>query len=803
VKATVSDATIKPTVNIKGDSLGAVKIIGRNMEIRSKIGSLYIYAYAYSSGKALGVDVYSESYVQTRIDVATYLQNAEIRGYDSINLLADARPAKGKDGKNIYLHAYAYGGGIGSVVSVVDYGSSHANVVLNVNGGAVFYGANVYIDAKTFNGNVVRDPETKFQGIGSSKEKRYGSFSYGRALTVAGGTSFYIGDAAAGIVMDFSKKQFDKTGSYVRQVGVKNDQVITSVSDARRTISVAAISNNMRGVLSIGALTAASQINVFDQAYIPYILLINRTDYDLEISSMTVRNSNFVNPQLSLVNCTANLQPMSDPYSLITIESWGSGDVVIMAGSLIANYTGTTRFVWRLMEGETIAAGTRNLRSSGMYRMDTGASAAQEGQGIPVFLDTAPLWTHSLIVENAGSLGVSSDNRFTAFLFSLGSSAGTIAVQAAFNSFTSFTPIEPHVVEGTLSPENATDKTVDQGLRIDRLLAGGTNDILLNDGWCMYLLKGGVTAAIPLPGSLSYIIGIARDLSTNATLDAAAMARYLTSTIVGDGSVINVYTLPNSTVIFTDGMTGEILRIIEEYAGNTVDFTASAYEISDDKSTVKLAEGVIIDLSRGGELVIYEGVVFETLLSVIDATWLANNLYKQSDSSYNYKFAFVFAQYNSATGQYNTVETKLFKWFSTYSNSTTSYSEYYYLQAEGNPTLSAGNKIIEIAFVYASGAFTNTLSVHELTNGIDQSGSANDSIKTINPPIYNTFVSGYGDDDVHFYWYDLGDFSSGFVMDRYSFVNRSYSTVVSGFGGTNLMPRSIFTIPIIMPVSIP
>ena len=393
-----TDVYLTAMTDIEGSASNPAMITARYIDIDAGTSQLDIKGDSHASIKALGANVDGITELLVNIDVDTEVSGAVLRGYDRINVTSTSAPASRTN--NVYGHAYAYLGAIGHGTAWVrlDFDAA-TNTTIGSN--VTMYGADVNIHNEVFSGKVdfARD-------IGGFIHKDRDGYQYIDSVTgqsVANGTKFYIGDAAAGIVIDIYEKN---SATHVRHVGLKNEQsIFTILADKVR---IGNITNNLAGYLNMGEV--GGKYKVYDQMYIPYVTIINRTDLDVEIANITVRNDNYIKPVVSFDRKSD--QKYSDVITVyetdyttpvITVENRGSGNVHV--AGFIANERGEVKFIW--IDPDELGK-NGSLTSAQKETNTTGAGVM------------AKIWAHKLAIVNAKNVGASESERLNAWLFTLG-----------------------------------------------------------------------------------------------------------------------------------------------------------------------------------------------------------------------------------------------------------------------------------------------------------------------------------------------------------------------------------------------
>lgn len=612
-------------VNIGQTGAGKVNIVGDIVNARAFNGAMGIKAEGYSRGKGLGVHIVCESGNTLKSNVKVNINNASLKGYDEVNIKSESDPVASSSftDKNVEAAPYSYAQGIGDANANSDIGGYVTSKVV-IGGNVDIISAKATIASDAFKGSISRNPRTKRDGIASAEKKRTGTFTTSdESTTIDKNAVFYISDAAGGIVIDISNR------GGVRAVGLARQPVKNPSTVKRRdgNIVVDDIQNNLNGTLTVDASLNGNK--VYDQRWIESIEIINRTTDKLTINNITLNNSSYIKPTVnskggSYTDTVSYYRPE------VSVESRTSGAVDIQG--LIANSTGKVSFEWTNEAGDlTCINGGLQLQNS------ENGSNPDEAVKVP------PVWASHLSIVNANNIGENEEKRFSAYLFKYGTADGTVEIDSVGNSYTSFTPAEMIDVSSTEAMPDSVQKPFNLKLNVEKVYAGDVNDIELNSGVRIYRLEGTATVAVPVPGSLNYIAGVLKPLTTQVSLDKEAMQRYLKS--YDAEQEMYIYELPNGSLIYTDE-NGEILRIREKigenkeygFADETAktetllsttpvysDITFNNYTLLPTQNIVKIGEGVELNYVTG-EISVAKGSSVTVLFASLDGTWIMNNL---------------------------------------------------------------------------------------------------------------------------------------------------------------------------------
>ncbi|NLF27044.1 MAG: hypothetical protein GX592_04025, partial [Clostridiales bacterium] len=599
---TFTDVSISPEVNITGATDNLVSIIANIVELRTFTSCICVSDRTFSKGKAIGANVDGNVDLDVEVDSIILIRNAVIKGYGKINIKSISSPTG--DSINVYGYSKIVLAAAGEGTARVDMDYDNDTEV-DIDTGVVMYGYDVYIEAVKPTAVATYGRET--DGFIVKNKRGTQNIRSGSVCSIHSSAKFYLGGAAGGIVIEVSKVG---GATVVRQIGLQKNRQHWTVTAAG--VQFGAISNNVAGRLV--AMTNDNQFTVYGQEQVSSVTIVNNTDLNITLGAITLDNSGFVRPVVTLnrgVYYTKTMLTTSGGAPKILVESRGSGSVAVNA--LISNAGGTVSFKWT---GEGSGALTC-----------TGTLATLGGlEGI------APIWARSLTVSNAASIGTEGQP-LLAFLFGTLIAGGAADLTADGDIHVVLTPVELKTVD-TMPAQSALDKSpVNTTLSIGSVFAGGNVDIELGDAIRLYQVAGTSIVSICPPGMLTYMTDVLVGLTQNVVLDnLGALSRYMIEDDPFTG--MRTYYLPNGTMLYT-AADGSVLRVVE----GGVDVPVGDYQFTVVDGTVtkvQLAQGVTLNMSDG-KLTIAAGYTFSTLLSAIDGAWIINNLGKGAN-----KFTFVY-----------------------------------------------------------------------------------------------------------------------------------------------------------------
>lgn len=560
-RAYISNFASSATVTIASaaaEGYGQTKIIGRYVQIYSSLKNMYLYAYTRAVTAGLHGTAKAYSTITIYMDNTIVIGNANIASYDTMEIIASADPTS--SGDNIY----AYAGTkitalIGKIVSEARTGGT-INAAVNLNSGADITGANVRIDAYRFSGTVSLTAYGKRRAIATKSTTEKDSIVRGRTVSVNSAVKFHIGDAAAGIVIEIRD-------SGVRAVGIPQEAQIWSVTDGTVTITKT-IQNAVAGKLYVGGLATLPGV-IYDQQYIPEITILNYTGKDVVIRGIDSYNESYSRPSVSGARNYTLMNRSEDQTPVVSILSYGSGDVTIgQLSGVVANERGTTNIWWLGTTGGNLYA-SRVLVGS---------------------LSLPALWTHILDVRGAVNIG-SSTSRFNAYLAVLDGNNAQVTMQALGNIYASLTLAE---ISAVSSLSGATSTSAISGtLYLNDIVAGGVCDIYLPYSQRLKYLAGATAVSLVIPGVLEF----SSDTVASGSITIEDIERYTTGYNPADASL--GYTLPNDVQIYTDE-SGRVLRVVGSN-GTIYDLNNYAYRMNGSNQLIVtlVSENVEFNVSTG------------------------------------------------------------------------------------------------------------------------------------------------------------------------------------------------------------
>ncbi|MDP3447996.1 MAG: hypothetical protein Q8S22_08055, partial [Eubacteriales bacterium] len=619
-----TDVDLSSGVNITGTSASKAVIEGRYVNIESMIGQLYVYTYTYANGKALGADVDADTNMNVDITSALSMTYASVTGHDKIYIAGSARPAYRT--YNIYGIATARLNAIGEGVAAVDIDGT-INAKAEINTGVTLIGADIFVTHNDYNGDRTEDKRNT-SGFIYKHKSGDNDLNVTGSASVAPSTALHLGDAAGGIYIDISGTENNYT---VRQVGNKNESQIWTISG--ETISFKPISNALPGTARLNA--SYSNLTIYDQSYLPLVMITNSTALSIVLSGITVQNINFLRPilrdalgwQIAMPSGYTTLNGITLRVSDVTAPSVNvinEQDGGVLVNGLIANSGGSVSFIWT---GET----------GGELK------AVQQVTSISAAVNVSPIWTRSLTITNAGSVGAESytigetvvEQSFNVYLFNTSGGSSSVNISAQGGIYLRLTAAELVLLDSAAwagKPWESDDAT--DGAHIDMLMQSIVSDsgdviIDLPQGLRAYQLTNTNTLTMPVPGTLEYVTDALQTLSQNVSITGLdALEYYLVSYNPADD--IYCFMLPNGTYLYTDAL-GNVIRITE----GGVDFAVSDFTFTTNTTgvvtSIKLAAGVSIDLATG-KLTVEDNFSYEVLLSAISGKWLLNNILYSSGS---------------------------------------------------------------------------------------------------------------------------------------------------------------------------
>jgi len=602
-KATID--AIEDTIVTIGGSGAQSYLNSRNTDISSYLYQK-LHAKAVSYTISAGSLTEAKSYVTTNANTKININNAFVGGIDSLTINAKVI--------DMYVHSESYAeivGLTGKVYATSSAGGS-STAEVNIGSGADLAGQRINIAAvsplitnqvvfrdATAKGNtvvnwvwktiqrvvdklvkwvskipfigwfvkwvwkkVVEWVDVLVKEILYSDEKEYleGKMTSTGKVDICG--NVHLGGAAAGMFVDIKE---DGTVAYS---GLEDGYQLAS-SRENNTIILGDLYNEDLGELTLSASSANSvkgNITVFNNNYLPNIVINNWSPFNLILSKINAVNGQLGSPTL---NMAAEVK-----YELDTEKP----NLNIFA------HEGTA-----LTFGKSIDTGDGNLNIT-MNGGDVN-TAANEGQGTP-----AAVWANRLEVQNAGNIG-SAANRFNAYILDIPEIRGTngiiktmparptyIALEASGDIYAALT----HVIVNLDSGDSGNPY-----LTLDRISAGGKADLLIHaPNALMYQSNEGLDDMINVsePGRRDTLVLLAHQQTGDITIkdsqgnDTTYKLRpngmlvineaitirgshyYVadSETTTGSGSTQTIahYYLPGGDMVAVDRGTGKIVNVI-------------------------------------------------------------------------------------------------------------------------------------------------------------------------------------------------------------------------------------------------
>ncbi|MGL5173888.1 MAG: hypothetical protein ACRC75_08550, partial [Olsenella sp.] len=410
--------------------------------------------------------------MSAKLDITTTVQRAVLRAYDNLIVRSAVTPTVSyggadSDWNNLYAHATAILQAIGASDAKADLNPENNKSSFNVRvavSNSTLYGANVSIDAKN---------SLKFDAVAdgsdlTNKKHRLPDDVNKTTSTQVSNCIFYIGDAAAGIVIDISGKPEEPT---VREVGLKNERAIwTLVGD---TLVFKDISNPLPGRLTMKSVSwgdtryvdvsPTSGFTIYDQNYLPSVTIVNRTSLSLRLGAIVTENENYLNPSIN--GRSAEAEKSSSILPTIEVESRSDGDVIV--GGLIANPRGSVSFKW-----------TDPDRHGSLL------TAREQLTTTSTSITVAPIWAHEFNVSGAESVGGTGNGveHFNVFACWHDGKAPLVSVTAVGDIKIAVTDVLIAIV----SDLSNYSKVSHPSPTVSNIVGGDTTDILVNVPLTMY-----------------------------------------------------------------------------------------------------------------------------------------------------------------------------------------------------------------------------------------------------------------------------------------------------------------------------
>ena len=603
--------TIKSNVNV-GASGDKTFITGRYVTIDSLNSTMKVIDRTYAYGAAAGAKVRAYTDLLAHVDNKTAVNNAVIRGYDSVAVRSTSAPkidnvGRKSDGKNVYATSYTaiYAAGKANSYAYMNKDVATFTTLVEM-GGTTILGADIDVVSSN-NLKYGPDPDG-YKSSHLASLSKHSSTPIAKnvtaTVTLNAGNAYYVGDAAAGIVIDIDGTE---SKPQVSAVGLRGETPIWSIVD--NTVHIGKISNPLKGTIDVSSELKGKKTkvgvdarNVYDQNMIPYVLILNHTSLDVSLGAITVENANYLSPSVngaSVKNTNkTSVKGGIDEHGATTndpvrpevvVINYGTGNVTTTG--LIANQTGTVSFTWTDADNNgSLFAGSDPVTTMNMVH------------------SVAPIWANRFVVDGAKDIGTESV-RMELYATWVGNDKPTTSVKATGDVWFGITDVIIVVGE---APSNGTAR--DSAVEVSNI-EGKNTDLVVNVAMTIYRSADSPIISMPTPGTLEYTSDKIANLASDTCINADALDAYL----VGETESEKTFLLPNGTVIHTD-LDGVVTRIIE----GGIDVTFDDYVITatvDGDLIATLGKGVAINLSTG-VITIDEDASLDMLLSSLDGNWL-------------------------------------------------------------------------------------------------------------------------------------------------------------------------------------
>ena len=524
------------TVSI-GTAGSMTYITAKNIDIFTKVPVMDISTYTNAVTTGFAGTAYATSKVTLNINDIINITNAELRAYDKLNIVSSTDPMN----SDINISAIAntkitaFCGHIESTAMVIGTALSSVNIGNIV----TIYGADVYINAKKFAGNVSLSATGTRHAIASKDCTETYSIINLNTVSIApaeaGGVDnviFIIGDGSAGIVV-----YIDESGA-VHHVGLPDEVMAAIHNNTEMTINITtSLSNNEPGSLRI--YNSSDQVKVYHQDFVPYINVINESAYSIILGRMDTFNEVYSNSTVNSGMSYYFAPAMINTNPQINITSYQNTDVTLggAAGTIglvstVINEKGALNISW-------IDTATGSL-----YNRKVTFNNGSE---------TVPcVWTHELNISGALNIGTEAE-RFAVFMAIKDAASPVINIDATGDVYLELTLADINLSDNIDGIVEDTSPLPNSDFLLSRIASAGIVDIYLPVAIRMNYLEGASGINIVFPGIVVYT-----DASINLSAGTIAdIERYRQLFAEDDYR----YILPNGTTIYTD-TDGVIMKIV-------------------------------------------------------------------------------------------------------------------------------------------------------------------------------------------------------------------------------------------------
>ena len=509
-----------------------------------------------------------------------YAGDARIAAYDKLSVTVNASPTS--SGYAITLDSYARVTGLFGNVraeSDITYNDtvSSSTATVDFSGNTDIVGRVVSINAYSFSAPVYVHAHGVRRALAKKVEAVDPYFARNKTDGV-NKADYHIGGGAAGIYVEI-----DENGA-VHSSGNENLVSYGSI--------LSKLSNSNGGSLN-GVNVSFAGARIFNAQFLPCVTVVIRH----ATNNYTIGDITTYYDTLGGISArSGNLQGRSESSTpVVQILSYGSGSITL--GGVILNQTGSTRIAWL---------------GDGMGALLGGEVGIGNGSAVTV----APLWTNSLRVENAASIGTAASplavylNDYAPGVYAR-CAKPTVDANADGDIYLKLLRadvipmVDPSTLTAAAAQSFASGGSAD--VQLGRIVSGtGLVDIELPKYMCVAYKPGGSSLSVYYPGQTAMLTD-----SFKATSGRTFTLNELADLMTGSGQML-AYTLPNGAMLYLDADTRELLRItsgtkeLNAYSYGYDSGTLIIYDNGSIAARLVLDSGVLtVDSDYEGEFVAY------------------------------------------------------------------------------------------------------------------------------------------------------------------------------------------------------
>ena len=558
-RAYINNLNMSMRVDVAAEQTSATnddgEIRASSVSIETNIPAMDIIAKSDTDTHMAGGSSYAYSVVTLFITGAIRLGAAAISAYRDLAVLASANPQASSPAVTAIAEAYT-GAAVAFMTKAQAFLEGKSVTTVTLSAGTWLVGADVDVRTSKFMATPNLRASARKAFIGRVREETHNHFDSAGNITetiTAGGASFHIGGAAAGIVLEYCMDENGRVREYAVGLPGKNGTYAVLTREGEINLSSAVIGNVLPGSLSIKADLSGSRI--YGQKHIDSITIINRTASTLVLGQLRPFKSAFARSTVERASRFSEEYMFVSPteHPVITVTSTGGGDVV--AGGWINNENGSLRIEWQGAAGSLSASGSVYLEA----------------------LRVAPIWVHQLQVINAknlsganakGGADLSAAAEIYLSVYKTGS-GGTASYEDPSLSVTASGAVN---LKLTLAEIKAWDyKELPEGSDMDLIggtldlggISAGALDITCGTPFRVYYLSRAEQARIIIPGVVEFMSDYKHydtAESSKVSLTVDEIARYfIGQSHISTGGIdassgkainLNRYALPNGLTVY-------------------------------------------------------------------------------------------------------------------------------------------------------------------------------------------------------------------------------------------------------------